>query len=134
MITAESELAHMVSPVGWLAHSPKTWDQSYGFAKAENVSRIFFFFLKENLPLGLIQPADASCRAGSLLPGSFQGLPSNHKAKEGPAFLQGWWDLSTQGRVSGSQEEAQTAISGWDFLPLSHGVRSSQWELRSGWV
>ena len=86
-----------------------------------------FFFLKENLPLGLIQSADASCRAGSLLPGSFQGLPSNHKATGGPAFLQGWWDLSTQGRVSGSQEEAQTAISGWDFLPLSHGVRSSQW-------
>ena len=92
------------------------------------------FFLKENLPPGLVQPADASCRAGPLLPGSFQGLPSNHKATGGPAFLQGWWDLCTRGRVSGSQEGAQMAISGWDFLPLSHRVRTSQWELRSGWV
>ena len=83
-------------------------------ARRSNQS-ILKVFLKENLPPGLVQPADASCRADSLLPGSFQGLPSNHKATGGPAFLQGWWDLCTRGRVSGSQEGAQMAISGWEI-------------------
>ena len=41
------------------------------------------FFLKENLPPGLIQPADASRRAGSLLLAPFRAFPAITKPQEG---------------------------------------------------
>lgn len=111
--------------------------------KLIQVSRIllFFFFLKGEfstrpilaswcLTRGWLPPARLLCRASP---------PSNHKATGGlraPALpsCRNGGTFPPRGRVSGGQEEAQTAILGWASLPLTHRVRSSGRELRSSWV
>lgn len=85
---AENEQEHgQQSPAEWLAHSPKTWNQGHGFAKAHAVSRIFLFFsLLGKFSTGPILAGWQSSHTGqapSLL-APLRGLPpSNHKATGG---------------------------------------------------
>lgn len=100
------------SAVGWQVYSPKTWDQGYGFAKADTVSRIFLFFFFRRIF------HCASHRVPVAGPPSVQ--PQSHWRPEStrPAFLEEWWDLATSwGCLVARKEPRQQFLTG---LPSLH--------------